>query len=72
MQGVQGAQQRVYVLTVLEWFADNCGNILVILIVLGIVVLAVITLVRNKKKGKSSCGCGCESCAFADKCKDRK
>lgn len=52
----------------LEWLYSNMANILVIAAVLGIVTLAVISMIRDKKAGKSSCGCNCAKCAMAGKC----
>ena len=56
----------------LEWLYSNMANILVIAAVLGIVTLAVISMIRDKKAGKSSCGCGCANCAMAGKCHSGK
>ena len=44
------------------------ANILVLAAVIGIVTLAVISMIRDKKAGKSSCGCNCAKCAMAGKC----
>ena len=52
----------------LEWIYSNMANILIIAAVLGIVTLAIISMIRDKKAGKSSCGCNCSNCALADKC----
>ena len=56
----------------LEWIYSNLANILVIAAVLGIVTLAVISMIRDKKAGKSSCECGCANCAMAGKCHSGK
>ena len=48
------------------------ANILIIAAVLGIVTLAIISMIRDKKAGKSSCGCGCANCAMAGKCHSGK
>ena len=52
----------------LDWLYSNMTNILVIAAVIGIVTLAVISMIRDKKAGKSSCGCGWANCAMAGKC----
>ena len=52
----------------LEWIYSNMANILVIVAVIGIVALAVISMICDKKAGKSSCGCNCAKCAMAGKC----
>ena len=52
----------------LEWLYNNLANILILLAVAGIVVLAIVTMIRDKKAGKSSCGCNCANCAMAGKC----
>ena len=52
----------------LDWLYSNMTNILVIAAVIGIVTLAVISMIRDKKAGKSSCGCNCAKCAMAGKC----
>lgn len=52
----------------LEWLYNNTGNILILTAVAGIVALAIIVMVRDKKAGKSSCGCNCAHCAMAGKC----
>jgi hypothetical protein len=52
----------------LEWLSSNLANIIIIAIVTGLIVLAVIVMVRDKKAGKSSCGCNCSHCALAGKC----
>ena len=51
-----------------EWLYSNMANILIIAAVLGIVTLAVVSMVRDKRAGKSSCGCNCSHCAMAGKC----
>ncbi|MCR4671359.1 MAG: FeoB-associated Cys-rich membrane protein [Saccharofermentans sp.] len=52
----------------LDWLILNWANILIIALVAGLVALAVISMLRDKKKGKSSCGCNCANCALAGKC----
>ncbi|MCR4702085.1 MAG: FeoB-associated Cys-rich membrane protein [Saccharofermentans sp.] len=52
----------------LEWLSNNWANILIIALVTALVVLAIISMVRDKKEGKSSCGCNCANCALAGKC----
>ena len=52
----------------LEWLSNNWANILIIALVTALVVLAIVSMVRDKKEGKSSCGCNCANCALAGKC----
>ncbi len=52
----------------IEWLAANWVNIIILAVVGGLIALAVIVLVKDKKAGKSSCGCNCANCAMAGKC----
>ena len=52
----------------LEWLSANWVNIVIIAAVNALVVLAIVSMARDKKAGKSSCGCSCSGCALADKC----
>ena len=52
----------------LEWLYNNMANILILLAVAGIIALAIVVMIRDKKAGKSSCGCNCSNCAMAGKC----
>ena len=47
------------------------GTVIVSLIVVGMVVLAIRSIYRNKKSGKG-CGCGCGGCANAGICHVQK
>ena len=51
-----------------EWLAANWVNIIILAVVGGLIVLAVIVMIKDKKAGKSSCGCNCANCAMAGKC----
>ena len=51
-----------------EWLAANWVNIIILAVVGGLIALAVISMIRDKKAGKSSCGCNCANCAMAGKC----
>ncbi len=51
-----------------EWLAANWVNIIILAVVGGLIALAVIVLIKDKKAGKSSCGCNCANCAMAGKC----
>ena len=44
-----------------EWI----GTALVLLILLGLIFLAILSLRRDKKRGKGSCGGSCSSCPHA-------
>ena len=51
-----------------NFLKDNIATILISLVLLGIVLLIVRGIFKDKKKGKSSCGCNCGSCAMAGSC----
>ncbi len=51
-----------------EWLAANWVNIIILAVVGGLIALAVISMIRDKKAGKNSCGCNCAKCAMAGKC----
>ena len=42
-------------------------TIIICALLVGAVVLAIISIVKDKKKGKG-CGCGCSSCAMSGAC----
>ena len=50
------------------WLGANIGSIVVILILAAIVVLAVRSMIKDKRSGKGGCGCGCANCALHGKC----
>ncbi len=52
----------------LIWITDNLITIVTIAILLGLVFLAVLSLLRDKKSGKGSCGGKCSSCTLAGEC----
>ena len=52
----------------LEWFAQNIGSIIAIIVLIGLVSGIIIKMVKDKKSGKSGCGCGCEHCAMSGEC----
>ena len=56
----------------IEWLGANWGPILVVLIVIAVVILAVRTIIKDKKAGRSSCGAGCAGCAMHGKCHQKK
>ena len=51
-----------------EWLAANWVNIIILASVGGLIALAVIVMIKDKKAGKSSCGCNCAKCAMDGKC----
>ncbi len=51
-----------------DWFVNNLGTVLVVLVLAAVVFAIVRGLIRNRKKGKSSCGCNCAHCAMAGTC----
>lgn len=42
-------------------------TIIICALLVGAVVIAIISIIRDKRKGKS-CSCGCSSCAMRDTC----
>lgn len=56
----------------LEWFAENIGSIIAVIVLAGLVSAIVFKMIKDKKSGKSSCGCGCEHCAMKDSCHSDK
>ena len=52
----------------LVWITDNLITIVTIAILLGLVSLAVLSLLRDKKSGIGTCGGKCNSCALAGEC----
>ena len=52
----------------IDWIVANVANIIAVLIVAALVILAVRSMIKDRKAGKSSCGCGCANCAMAGKC----
>ena len=45
------------------WFLDSLSTILVVCVLLFIVVLAIRSIIKDRKKGGCSCGCeGCSEC----------
>ena len=51
-----------------QWIIDNTGTILISLALIGLVVLIVARMRKDKKQGKSSCGCSCGSCPMSGTC----
>ena len=51
-----------------EWLTANWVNIIILALVGGLIALAVIVMIKDKKAGKSSCVCNCSKCAMAGKC----
>ena len=52
----------------LEWITLNAGTLLISLLLIGLVVLIILQLRRDKKKGKSSCGANCGCCPMSGSC----
>ncbi len=55
----------------IEFLADNIGTIIVSLMLLAIVILAVRSMIKDKKQGHCSCGGNCGSCAMGCSCHKR-
>ena len=51
----------------ITWLSENLITIAVCLVIAGLVVLAVISLMKNRKKG-GKCSCGCEGCVYSGSC----
>ena len=51
-----------------QWIIDNAGTILISLALIGLVVLIVARMRKDKKQGKSSCGCNCGCCPMSGTC----
>lgn len=55
------------------WLSENLATIIIGVILAAIVVMIIVSMIKNKKKGKSSsCGCGCKDCAMSDMCHSGK
>lgn len=55
----------------LAWINANWVTLVALAAVAGIIALAVITLVKERKKGKSACGGKCASCPYGGSCARR-
>lgn len=59
----------------LDWLSENWGSIIALAVVILLVVLALRSIIKDKKSGKSLCGgncgaCGaCKACSKAGNCK---
>lgn len=56
----------------LEFLSNNISTIIVGAIVLGVVILAIRSMNKDKKAGKNSCGCGCSGCPNSSMCHGTK
>lgn len=56
----------------IDFLKDNIGTIVTGLVVLGVVILIVMNMRKDKKQHKSSCGCNCAGCAMAGSCHSNK
>ena len=56
----------------LNWFQNNIGTIIVLIVLAAVIGAAVFAVVRDKKRGKSffggSCSGGCGNCPMHGKC----
>ena len=52
----------------LQGIAENAGTIVVSLALIGIVVLIIARLRKDKRRGKCSCGGNCGCCPMAGSC----
>ena len=44
------------------------GTVIITLVLVGIVIIVIASMVRDRKKGKASCCGGCAHCAMAGMC----
>lgn len=51
-----------------NWIARNLSTIIICLVLAAVVVLIIVSLVKDKRKGKSSCGCKRAHCPMAGSC----
>ena len=51
----------------IAWITENIITIAVCLVIAGLVALALISMLKNRKKGRN-CSCGCEGCAYSGSC----
>lgn len=51
-----------------NWIARNLSTIIICLVLAAVVVLIIVSLVKDRRKGKSSCGCKCAHCPMAGSC----
>ena len=56
----------------LEWFAENLVNIVLIAVIAGIVALLICGMLRDKKAGKHACGGNCACCGECSACNGGK
>jgi len=43
-------------------------DIIIVAIVTGLVITAIVTIIKRKRRGGSGCGCGCGGCASSEEC----
>lgn len=53
----------------IAWIIENIASIIIVLVIATFAVIAVMSLIRNRKKGKS-CSCGCEGCVYSGNCSE--
>ena len=54
------------------WLTAHLATVLICLVLAAIVVLILLSLIRDRKKGKSSCGSGCGGCPMNGSCRQKK
>jgi hypothetical protein len=55
-----------------EFFSQNIGTVIVLLILLAIVAAIIAGLAKDRKQGRTSCGCGCKGCPNSGMCHGKK
>ena len=51
-----------------DWLQENLANLAIAAVLCAVLLLAVRSIIKDRKAGKSSCGCSCEGCALKGKC----
>lgn len=54
------------------WVLNNISTIIICAVLAAVVIMIVMSMVKNKKQGNSSCGCGCKNCAMQNSCHSKK
>ena len=54
------------------WIIENAHTLIVLGVVVLLVVLAVISVIKDRKKGRCSCGNSCAGCPMSSACHKKK
>lgn len=55
-----------------SWLADHYVTVIALAAVLLLIILAFVSLIREKKKAGTSCGSGCAGCPYCGSCMKQK